>query len=145
MRYYFHIREGTDVEIDEEGTDLPSIDAAHEEAREAAPEIVSEMVRGRECIDGKTFEVTDETGRVTTAIPFASVVRLDSTPQLFWCLVRIAHNLIASSFGIYQTHKSMASPPLMSGVEVDRFEQRCGYRSDDIERGTSLALVRLVR
>jgi hypothetical protein len=59
------------------------------------------MVRGRERIDGKTFEVTDETGRVTTAIPFASVVRLDSTPQLFWCLVRIAHNLIAFSFGIY--------------------------------------------
>jgi hypothetical protein len=37
MRYYFYIREGTDVEIEQEGTDLPSIDAAHEEAREAAP------------------------------------------------------------------------------------------------------------
>jgi len=73
MRYYFHIREGTDVEIDQEGTELPSIDADHEEAREAAREIVAEMVRGRERIDGKTFEVTDETGRAITAIPFASV------------------------------------------------------------------------
>ncbi|MDM9646819.1 hypothetical protein [Rhizobium sp. S163] len=78
MRYYFHIRDGLDIEIDPEGTELPSVTAAHEEARDAAREIVAEMVLRQERISGKTFQVTDETGLIITLIPFASVLRLDS-------------------------------------------------------------------
>jgi hypothetical protein len=77
MRYYFHIRDGLDIEIDPEGTELPSVNAAQQEAREAALEIVAEMVLRHERIAGKTFQVTDETGVVITLIPFASVLRLD--------------------------------------------------------------------
>ena len=72
--YFFHIRQGEDLDLDEEGIDLPSSDAAHDEALLAAREMVAEFIREGEVIDGMTFEITDADGDIIATVPFLSVV-----------------------------------------------------------------------
>jgi len=73
-RYFFHIREHDNFDEDLEGIDLPSVDAAHAEALAAAREMVAELVKYGEWIDGKTFEVCDESGSIIHRLPFRSVI-----------------------------------------------------------------------
>ena len=73
-RYFFHIRENDSFDEDIEGLDLPSVDDAHTEALKAAREMVAELVRHGEPIDGMTFEVVDETGSLVHRLPFRSVI-----------------------------------------------------------------------
>ena len=77
MRYYFHVREGDAITHDIEGIDLPSHHDALEEGREAARQMVAEMVRNQQAIDGKTFEIADDSGQVLMSIPFLSVIIID--------------------------------------------------------------------
>jgi len=77
MRYYFHVREGDAITRDIEGIDLPSDRDALEEGREAARQMVAEMIRNQEAIDGKTFEISDASGKVLMSIPFLSVIIID--------------------------------------------------------------------
>lgn len=72
--YFFHIRQGEHLDLDEEGIDLPSSDAAHDEALLAAREMVAEFIREGEVIDGMTFEITDADGDIIATVPFLSVV-----------------------------------------------------------------------
>lgn len=77
MRFYFHVRSQEGYDIDEEGIDLPSIDAARDEARKAAREMVAELVLQAERIDGMRFEISDQDGAVLTTIPFRQVIDLN--------------------------------------------------------------------
>jgi hypothetical protein len=74
-RYHFHIRDGRDVALDEEGMDLPNLDAAISEAELSGREILADMVRAGRPLDGQAVEITDERGAVLKQ------VRLKS---LFW-------------------------------------------------------------
>jgi hypothetical protein len=76
-RYYFHIRSHGALAEDPEGAELPSLDAAHDEAVQAAREILADKVLSDDIIDGQSFEITAEDGTVLGAVPFRSVLRLE--------------------------------------------------------------------
>ena len=69
-RYYFHVRSGSDLARDPEGSDLPDIDAARKQAVGMACRAWSE--RPPESTDNnETFEITDEAGQVVLKVPFS--------------------------------------------------------------------------
>jgi hypothetical protein len=74
-RFFFHIRNGNDYVADEEGTEVANLAAAEEEASEAAREILAERLLNGEVLDGQTFEIVDEDGRILKTVPFRSVIR----------------------------------------------------------------------
>ncbi|KQS77168.1 hypothetical protein ASG25_17545 [Rhizobium sp. Leaf384] len=75
-RYYFHVRKHDILEKDLEGAVFHSINAAHDEALQAAREIIAEKVLADEVIDGNCFEITSEDGEVVRRVPFRSALRL---------------------------------------------------------------------
>lgn len=62
--FYLHIRDGDDVVEDPDGSDLPDIEAAKEEARVSARYIIAEMVRAGKIIGNLQFEIVDEVGNL---------------------------------------------------------------------------------
>lgn len=76
MRYYFHVRDGDRLLEDPDGSDLPNLDAAREEALAGARHLLSEKLQRGEVIDGQRFEITDESGEVLEIVPFKAVLRL---------------------------------------------------------------------
>lgn len=74
--YFFHICDPAGSLRDEEGIVLPDVDAARTEAVQSARDILAETVRAGEVVDGRRFEVADETGQVLFVVPFADVLRL---------------------------------------------------------------------
>ncbi|HEX2147827.1 MAG TPA: hypothetical protein VHG11_09280 [Pseudorhizobium sp.] len=74
--FYFHIRRGDELRRDLEGTDLPSVEEAHEEAVVAAREMLAQRLLRGEPIDDDQFEITDEAGAVVDTLPFRSVLML---------------------------------------------------------------------
>ena len=76
-RYFFHIRDGERLIEDPEGTDLPDLAAARDEAVLAARFLMSEKVKAGQVLDGQRFEITDEAGQVLDVLPFRAVLRLE--------------------------------------------------------------------
>lgn len=66
--YYFHIRNGCDLERDPEGMELPDLDSAHAEALIVARELVDAVP---EFNKDTLIEIVDETGRTLLCVPFA--------------------------------------------------------------------------
>jgi hypothetical protein len=70
-RFYFHIRSDDGVELDREGVEFDSLDAAIEDAKVAGREII-----GDEASDGNlktaksVFQIADESGQVVAVVPF---------------------------------------------------------------------------
>lgn len=75
-RYFFNVRNGQDLKLDEEGADFDTLDLAIDEAVASAREIVAERVKSGELIDGKRFEITTEAGEVVHTIPFRATFHL---------------------------------------------------------------------
>ncbi|EJC64658.1 hypothetical protein Rleg5DRAFT_1412 [Rhizobium leguminosarum bv. viciae WSM1455] len=73
-RFYFHIRDGDQVERDLEGIEFSNVQAAEQEALMAAREMVAELVMQGQRIEGKIFEIDDENGNRVLAVPFLSTV-----------------------------------------------------------------------
>jgi hypothetical protein len=69
-RYYFHVRSGSDLTRDQEGSDLPDIQAARKQAVEMACRAWSERPPATADND-ETFEITDEAGKVVLKVPFS--------------------------------------------------------------------------
>ena len=80
MRYYFHLRIGENCSPDEIGLDLPDLETAYLEAFQAAQEMWSECLA--ECSDPllRTFEISDERGRVLLTLPFREVLERARKP-----------------------------------------------------------------
>ncbi|MDM9627716.1 hypothetical protein QTL95_17600 [Rhizobium sp. S152] len=76
MRFYFHVRSERGYDDDKEGIELASLEAAKREAEASAREMVAELVKQQERIDGTRFEIADEQGRVLAVLPFLDVVKL---------------------------------------------------------------------
>jgi hypothetical protein len=77
MRYYFNLREVADYVSDEEGLDLPHLDAAFEAARRGARSVLAdEVLQGRLSL-ATIMEVRDEQGRLKFELPFKQVVSID--------------------------------------------------------------------
>jgi hypothetical protein len=80
-RYYFHVSlEGT-LLSDPGGRQLPDADAAWEQARTAALDLMrtdfGQPVNWARC----HFEVTDETGEIVLENPFTEAIEMNTPPQ----------------------------------------------------------------
>jgi hypothetical protein len=67
-RYYFHVREGSDLSRDEEGQDLPNADAARREAINSSREILGEKLLHGGSLNHRTIEIADATGHVVDMV-----------------------------------------------------------------------------
>jgi hypothetical protein len=67
-RYYFHVREGTEVSRDAEGQDLPNADAARTEAVNASREMLGEKLLHGGSLNHRQIEIADETGHVVDVV-----------------------------------------------------------------------------
>ena len=65
-RYFFNIRDGYDVDEDEEGVELPDIAAARAEALATVEELRDEL----KDVGNIELEITDESGRRLLTVPF---------------------------------------------------------------------------
>ena len=69
--FYFHIMTPTgDLLRADEGLELPDLEAAREEAIEAAASFHKDTARGAPDFSGCTFEVQDMCGRQVLTVPF---------------------------------------------------------------------------
>jgi hypothetical protein len=65
-RFFFNIRDGHDFDEDDEGVELPDVDAARAEALATVEELRGEL-RDAGNIE---LEITDESGRRLLTVPF---------------------------------------------------------------------------
>jgi hypothetical protein len=65
-RYFFNIRDGYDVDEDEEGIELPDLEAARAEALATVEELRDELVDAGSI----ELEITDESGQRLLTVPF---------------------------------------------------------------------------
>ena len=73
--YFLHIRRGKDVVVDEEGVELPDLQAAREEALASVRDIVAEDVRTQRPVDLRDrIEITDAQGRVLLNVAFSEAI-----------------------------------------------------------------------
>ena len=73
--YFLHIRDGSDVTPDPEGSLLPSLEAARQSAIESARQMMGEAVQhgGRIGLE-RTFEIKDEAGTLLLTVPFRDAI-----------------------------------------------------------------------
>lgn len=75
-KFFFHIRQGDELEVDDLGTDFPSKEQAVLDARTAAREMLAELLLAGEHLDGQRFEITAEDGSLVDTVTFRSVLNL---------------------------------------------------------------------
>lgn len=74
-RFFFHVRDDKNYIQDDEGQELPDLDAARDEATVAARQLLSEaLLQGNGLID-RQFEIADAQGVICAVVPFRHVVR----------------------------------------------------------------------
>jgi len=61
-RYYFHIRQGERLVVDDEGMLLKGLEAVLFEASESAKDLTRESLRTGKGLDDSVIEITDEAG-----------------------------------------------------------------------------------
>ena len=66
--YYFHVREVADLSRDQEGQDLPNVEAARREAINSSREILGEKLLHGGSLNNRTIEIADETGHVVDVV-----------------------------------------------------------------------------
>jgi hypothetical protein len=71
--YYFHLRHGSQLTIDDDGQDFPDDDAARAEAAESIREILAEAIFAKTDVP-EAMVVADENGREIASVPFADAV-----------------------------------------------------------------------
>ena len=69
-RYFFHLKCGNRVVIDEEGIDLPDLDRGRVNVVESIRQILSETGIEFDGVDGQKLEITDATGHTVLIVPF---------------------------------------------------------------------------
>ena len=80
-RYYFHVSlEGTLLR-DPHGRQLPDADAAWEQARMAALDLMQTDFGQPVNWARSHFEVTDETGEIVLEFPFTEAIDINTLPQ----------------------------------------------------------------
>jgi hypothetical protein len=75
-RYFFHVYEDLVAE-DDEGIELPDVDAARDEAIRAGRELIAAQVAGGRLRLFHRIEVLDERGRTVLAIPYREMVEIE--------------------------------------------------------------------
>jgi hypothetical protein len=73
-RYFFHVREQSQVSRDAEGQELADLGAAKREAVSAAREMIGERVLHGGDIDGRIIEIADEQDHMLDEVHFRDVL-----------------------------------------------------------------------
>ena len=73
-QFFFNFRDEDGLDRDEEGLDLPDVDAAYLEAFEAAKEMWIEAIRDMRNPTRQSFEVADADGNTLVIVPFGEVI-----------------------------------------------------------------------
>jgi hypothetical protein len=73
-RFYFHVRAGDRLILDEEGLDLPDCSAARREAILSARELLAEAITAGRPEVLEAFVIVDEDGREIDTVPLAAVL-----------------------------------------------------------------------
>jgi hypothetical protein len=73
-RYYFHIRDGENRVEDEEGTEVPDLEAAKSEARASARDLAIDEIRNQRPIDGRKVEIADAEGQTLAVIAVREII-----------------------------------------------------------------------
>jgi hypothetical protein len=75
LLYYLHIRDGTELLLDPEGSNLPNLEAARAEAIEGARQLISEAVRtGSPLHMQRAFQIDDADGHTLLSVPFTDAI-----------------------------------------------------------------------
>ena len=82
-RYFFHVREQSEVSRDLEGQDLPDLNAARREAERIAREMIGERVLHGGDIGGRCIDVAEEEGRVLASIRLDEVLFREGQFRIF--------------------------------------------------------------
>ena len=72
--FYFHMRMGDQIVIDQEGSDLPDPAAAREEALASARQISADAIRSGNEATPEAFVIADGEGRELETVPLAAVL-----------------------------------------------------------------------
>jgi hypothetical protein len=73
-RFYFHVKDGADIR-DEVGTELPSIDAARNQAVASSSEMIWDLGRKFRLAEVWQMIVTDENGRELFELSFTATIK----------------------------------------------------------------------
>jgi hypothetical protein len=73
-RYFFDIVDDAGVTRDPEGSELSSPAAAMEEARATAREMLADSLRAGRTVDGRRFDITNESGQVIGTFRFRDLL-----------------------------------------------------------------------
>lgn len=73
-RYYFHICDDEGTSRDEEGTELPDLEAARHEARASARDLISQYMKNRKPVKNQTLQIANETGKVLEIMDVRAVL-----------------------------------------------------------------------
>jgi hypothetical protein len=78
-RYFFHLRDGATIDSDEDGKELPNLEAARAHAIQCARELLSEAaLSGKAGSLNQQIEVTDKSGRTVLIMPIGHATDVDS-------------------------------------------------------------------
>jgi hypothetical protein len=73
-RYYFHIKQGDQTVLDDEGIECESLYAVRDEALQSAREIMGDGVRSGALDESRTFVVKDDKGDIVHELPFQAAI-----------------------------------------------------------------------
>jgi hypothetical protein len=73
-RYFFHVRDGAELSPDEEGQELPDLEAARHEAINTSREMLGERILHGGALNHRQIEIADETGHVVDVLTTADVL-----------------------------------------------------------------------
>jgi hypothetical protein len=74
--YHFNLEDGTGLLPDEEGRELPDLEAARAESIKGARSIIAaDVLEGRVDLRAR-IEIADEAGTTLLAVPFAEVIEI---------------------------------------------------------------------
>ena len=68
-RYYFHIKDGTDLIKDQEGTELATPDAARVQALKSVRELRADAIKSGKPLGADAVVIADEQGGTLTFVP----------------------------------------------------------------------------
>jgi hypothetical protein len=76
-RFFFHVRDGDKLTQDVEGADFPHLEAAQDEAKTAAREMLAEQIDSAGTLNrNQQFEICDEAGKLLATVPFTDTIKL---------------------------------------------------------------------
>jgi hypothetical protein len=82
-QFYFHVRDADGLTRDPEGQELPDLDTARREAVSAAREILGEKLLHGGSLNGRTIEITDESGQVMGQVNSRDILFQDGNFRIY--------------------------------------------------------------